>query len=111
MIYINRLVLGTILVIFVSLNFLEILWIIKTEEPMATEELFVQSGNISTYQCGLILVKSNTLVSNLDGTNLSCLFLNWWISLIDIFTSQYLLSINSNTLASNFNGLNPIFVF
>ena len=51
MIYFNWLVLGTILIIFIFLNFLEILWSINTEEPMATEEVFVQRVNISAYQC------------------------------------------------------------
>ena len=34
--YFNMLMLGTILTIFVSLTFLEILWSIKTKEPMET---------------------------------------------------------------------------
>ena len=78
---------------------------------MATEETFLWKGNISTYQCDWIHVKSNTLTSNLDGINLRSLLLNGWRSCIDIFTSQYLLPINYNTLAYNFGGLNPIFIF
>ena len=50
MIYFNRLVLRTILVILISLTFLEIIWRINTEEPTTTEEPFVWRGNISTYQ-------------------------------------------------------------
>ena len=48
--YFNRLVLRTILVILISLTFLEIIWRINTEEPTTTEEPFVWRGNISTYQ-------------------------------------------------------------
>ena len=109
--YFNRLVLGTILVIFISPTFLEIRWIINNEEPTETEEAFVQRGNISTYLSDWINVKDNTLESNLDGMNLSYLLLNGWISCITIFTSQYLLPIYENTPASNFDGFNPIFIF
>ena len=38
--------LGTILVIFISNNLLEILWIISTKKPMAIEEIFVESRHI-----------------------------------------------------------------
>ena len=78
---------------------------------MAKKESFVCTGNISTYQCGRIPIKYNTMSSNLDGINLSYLLLNGCISLIDIFTSHYLLPMDSNTLAYNLYGLNPIFIF
>ena len=78
---------------------------------MATEEKFMWRGKIFRYQCDLIPVKSNTLASNLDGINLSSLFLNGWIYLIVMFTSYYLLPIDSNTMAPNLYGVKPIFIF
>ena len=43
-IYINRLMLGTILVMFVSLPFLGILWSINNEDPMEIEDYFIWVG-------------------------------------------------------------------
>ena len=86
--YFNSLGLGAILVILIFLTFLEILWVINTEENMATEEAFVWRGNISTHQCDLITFKSNTLESNLYGIYLNSLLLNGCISLIVMFKSH-----------------------
>ena len=78
---------------------------------MSTEEAFVWRGNISTYQCDLIPIKSDTLASSLDGIKLRSLLLNVWIYIIAMLTYHYLLPINPNTLASNLYVLNPILIF
>ena len=47
--YFNRLLLGTILVVFISLPLLYILWIINTEKHMATvEEFCVEEKYLNT---------------------------------------------------------------
>ena len=66
----NRFVLENILVIFISLPFLEILWIMKTKDPMKIEEAFMWRGYIPAYQCALLPVNSNILASNLGGLDL-----------------------------------------
>ena len=99
------------LLIFISLNFLEIIWSINTEERMKIEDEFAWRGNISIYQCYLVLVKCITLEFNLGGINLSSLLLNEWVSLVYMFTSHYLLPINSNPLEYSLDGINPIFIF
>ena len=76
--YLNSLVLGNILVIFVSLKILKILCIIDTEEPMETE--FVWRGHIYVYQCSFLPVRSQNMSLNLGGLNLSSIFLNGWVT-------------------------------
>ena len=88
--YINRLTLGTILVMFVSPTFLEILWSIKTEEPMETEEGFLWIVYIPSYQCYLLPINSNTLEYTFNGLVLSSLLLNGWSSLIVVSISLIL---------------------
>ena len=78
---------------------------------METGEAFVWRGHISTYQCDLIPIKSNTPASNLYGINLRSLLLNGCISLITMFKSHDLLPIESNILASNLDGINSILIF
>ena len=111
MIHFDRLLLGTIQFILISLTLLEIMWIIKNKEPITIEEALVWRGNISTYQCDLIPVNYNTLTYNLYGIHLSSLFLNGFTSLISMFTSHYLLPIDSKSLAYNLDRLNPTLIF
>ena len=73
--------------------------------------MFVWRGNISTYQCAFISIKSITLASNLDGINVIYFLLNGFTSLISVFIANDLLPINLNTLSSNLDGINHIFIF
>ena len=87
------------------------MWSITTDGPMVTEEAFLWRRNVSTHQCDLIPVKSNTLASNLDVINLISLLLSDYIDLITMLTPHDLLPTNSNKMEFNLDGINPIFIF
>ena len=84
--HLDRLVLGSILMMIISSPFLEILWIINTEYTMEIEDVFLCIGYIYTYQCDLLPIKSNTLKSNFNGLLFIYLLMNVWISFVSVFT-------------------------
>ena len=90
--YIDRLVLGGLLVMFISLSWLEIICIIKTEVTMEKVEMLLWRGDINEYQCDLITFNSNTLAPNLGGLNLRYLLFNGWSYLIGMVKSLTIVS-------------------